>query len=81
MPLQKIDGICAKELSFDVSGPYYQDCRDYLRRHVQVQPVVIDPDGPAEHRACEEIGLGKETLEWRKCLQELYGLDVIADHL
>jgi len=81
IPVQRIDGICAKELSYDVTGPYYQSCRNYLRRHVQAQPVAVHLDGPAEHRACEQIGLPKGTDDWRRCVQELYQLDVSADHL
>src|ERR1700754_2769201 len=61
VPVQKIDGICAKELSYDVTGPYFQSCRNYLRRHVQAQPVAIHLDEPAEHRACEQIGLPSGT--------------------
>ncbi|HEX4506235.1 MAG TPA: hypothetical protein VH722_10935 [Alphaproteobacteria bacterium] len=81
LPIQRIDGICAKELSYDVTGPYFQSCRNYLRRHVHAQPVAIHLDEPAEHRACEEIGLARDTLDYRKCVQELYQLDVSNDHL
>ena len=81
LPIQKIDGICAKELSYDVTGPYYQSCRNYLRRHVQAQPIVVHLDAPAEHRACEEIGLAQDTMDYKKCVQELYQLDVSSDHL
>ena len=81
VPVQKIDGICANELSYDVTGPYFQSCRNYLRRHLQAQPVAIHLDEPAEHRACEQIGLAKGTDDYRRCVQELYQLDVSADHL
>jgi hypothetical protein len=81
VPVQKIDGICTKELSYDVTGPYFQSCRNYLRRHVQAQPVAVHLDEPAEHRACEQIGLPKGTDDWRRCVQELYQLDISADHL
>jgi len=81
VPVQKIDGICAKELSYDVTGPYFQSCRNYLRRHVQAQPAAIHLDEPAEHRACEQIGLPSGTDDHRRCVQELYQLDVSADHL
>ena len=49
IPVQKIDSICTNELSYDVTGPYFYSCRNYLRRHVQVQPVAINLDEPAEH--------------------------------
>ena len=81
LPIQKIDSICAKELSYDVTGPYYQSCRNYLGRHVQAQPVVIHLNEPAEHRACEEIGLARDTAAYKDCVQELYQLDVSNDHL
>jgi hypothetical protein len=78
---QKIGDICAKELSYDVTGPYYASCRNYLARHAQAQPAVSSTAEPAEHRACEQIGLVKDTLDYRKCVQELYQLDVSAAHL
>jgi hypothetical protein len=78
---QKIGDICATELSYDVTGPYYASCRNYLRRHERSQPVAVHLDGPAEHRACEQIGLAKDTPDYRSCVQELYQLDVSADHL
>jgi len=81
VPVQKIDSICAKELSYDVTGPYFQSCRNYLRRHVQAQPAAIHLDEPAEHRACEQIGLPSGTDDHRRCVQELYQLDISADHL
>ena len=81
LPVQKIDSICAKELSYDVTGPYYQSCRNYLHRHVRDQPVVVHLNEPAEHRACEEIGLARDTPDYKNCVQELYQLDVSNDHL
>lgn len=81
VPVQKIDSICNIELSFDVTGPYYQSCRTYLRSHFKAQPVVVHLDQPAEHRACEQIGLARDTLDYRKCVQELYQLGVSNDHL
>jgi len=81
LPIQRIDGICARELSYDVTGPYYQSCRNYLRGHAQAQPVVIHLSEPAEHRACEEIGLARDTAGYKDCVQELYQLDVSSDHL
>ena len=81
IPVQKIDGICATELSYDVTGPYFHSCRNYLRRHVQAQPAAIDQDEAPEHRACEQIGLPEGTDGWRRCVQELYQLDVSAAHL
>jgi hypothetical protein len=81
IPVQKIDSICATELSYDVTGPYYQSCRNYLRRHFRAQPVAIHLDEPADHRACEQIGLPNGTDDWRRCVQELYQLDISADHL
>ena len=81
IPVQKIDSICNIELSYDVTGPYYQSCRNYLRSHFQAQPVVVHLGDPAEHRACEQIGLARDTLDYRKCVQELYQLDVSNAHL
>jgi hypothetical protein len=81
IPVQKIDSICNIELSYDVTGPYYQSCRNYLRRHFQAQPVVVHLDEPAEHRACEQIGLAKDTPDYKSCVQELYQLDVSNAHL
>jgi hypothetical protein len=81
IPSQRIDGICARELSFDVTGPYYQSCRNYLRRHVRAQPVAEHLDATPEHRACEQIGLAAGTPDHARCVQELYQLDVSAAHL
>lgn len=81
IPVQKIDSICNVELSFDVTGPYYQSCRNYLSRHFQAQPIVVHLDGPAEHRACEQIGLVRNTPDYKNCVQELYQLAVSNDHL
>jgi hypothetical protein len=78
---QMIGDICADELSYDVTGPYYASCRNYLRRHAQAQPVAVHLREPAEHRACEQIGLAKDTPDYRSCVQELYQLDLSADHL
>jgi hypothetical protein len=78
---QRAGDICAKELSYDVTGPYYASCRNYLIRHAEAQPAVSSTAEPAEHRACEQIGLAKDTLDYRKCVQELYQLDVSAAHL
>jgi hypothetical protein len=79
---QKIGDICADTLSFDVTGPYYASCRNYLRGHSQAKlPPVNDPTEPAEHRACQEIGLAKDTAEYKSCVQELGLLDVSAAHL
>jgi hypothetical protein len=78
---ERIGDICAKELSYDVTGPYYASCRNYLTRHAQAQPAVASMAEPPEHRACEQIGLAKDTLDYRKCVQELSQLDVSAAHL
>jgi len=78
---QRVGDICAGELSYDVTGPYFQSCSNYLRRHAQAQPVVVHLNEPAEHRACEQIGLAQDTPDYRRCVQELYQLDVSADHL
>ena len=79
---QKIGDICARTLSYDVTGPYYASCRNYLRTHGHEQlAAVSDPTEPAEHRACQEIGLTKDTAEYKSCVQELNQLDVSAAHL
>lgn len=78
---ERIDDICAGELSYDVTGPYFYSCRNYLRGHVRARAVAAHADEPAEHRACEQIGLARDTPEWRRCVQELYQLDISADHL
>src|SRR5579859_1962264 len=71
---QRIGDICATELSYDVTGPYFQSCRNYLRRHAQAQPVAVHLNEPAEHRACEQIGLAPDTPDYHRCVQELYQL-------
>jgi hypothetical protein len=78
---ERIGDICAKELSYDVTGPYYASCRNYLARHARAQPAAASAAEPAEHRACEQVGLAKDTLDYRKCVQELSQLDVSAAHL
>jgi hypothetical protein len=79
---QKIGNICAETLSYDVTGPYYANCRNYLRKHSQAEFVPVnDPSEPAEHRACREIGLAKDTAEYKGCVQELSLLDISAAHL
>jgi len=78
---QSIGDICSDELSFDVTGPYYASCRNYLARHAQAQPAIASTAEPAEHRACEQIGLAKDTPDYRSCVQELDQLDASAAHL
>jgi hypothetical protein len=79
---QKIGDICADTLSFDVTGPYYASCTSYLRRHSQAELTPVnDPAEPAEHRACQEIGLAKDTAGYKNCVQELGLLDISAAHL
>ena len=79
--VERVDSICANELNFDVTGPYYQSCRNYLRRHIQAQPVAVHLDEPAEHRACEQIGLASGTDDYRRCVQELNQLAISSIHL
>jgi hypothetical protein len=79
---QKIGDICANTLSYDVTGPYYASCRNYLRRHSRAELIPVnDPSEPAGHRACQEIGLAKDTAEYKSCIQELSQLDISAAHL
>jgi len=78
---EKIGSICSDELSFDVTGPYYASCRNYLARHAQALSAIASTAEPAEHRACEQIGLAKDSPDYRSCVQELYQLDVSAAHL
>jgi len=79
---QKIGDICARTLSYDVTGPYYASCRNYLRSHSRTEfTPVNDPSEPAGHRACQEIGLAKGTAEYKSCVQELSLLDISAAHL
>ena len=79
---QKIQGICAEQMSFDVSGIYYAKCRDYLRMHsVASVEVASTTSQPAEHKACLEIGLTKDSPEYHSCVQELYQLDLGSAHL
>jgi hypothetical protein len=79
---QTIGDICADTLSYDVTGPYYASCRNYLRKHAQAGLIPVnDPSEPAGHRACREIGLAKDTAEYKSCVQELNLLDISAAHL
>jgi hypothetical protein len=80
---QKARGICGGMMSFDVSGPYYAACRDYLRRHADpsVGDVSVTASDPPEHRACQTVGLTKGTAEYDKCVQQMYQLDISSVHL
>jgi hypothetical protein len=79
---ERLGDICDKQLSFDVTGPYFARCRDYLRNHSLASVTVPNTtSAPAEHRACQEIGLAENTPAYRSCVQELYQLDVSAAHL
>ena len=79
---QSIGDICAHGLSFDVTGPYYASCKNYLRRHAVAQPAAtIAWAGSPEHRACQRIGLEDGTPDFGRCVQELNQLDVSAAHL
>jgi hypothetical protein len=82
VPDQKIDGICAEQMSFDVAGMYYPKCVDYLRAHsVASVDVASTTSQPAEHKACLEIGLTRDSPEYQSCVQELYQLDLGSAHL
>jgi hypothetical protein len=79
---QHVGDICSGTMGFDVSGAYYASCRDYLRRHSQGQGVVAGlKSEPAEHKACEEIGLAEDTPDYKNCVQEMYQLDLGSQHL
>jgi len=79
---QKIGDICAGKLGYDVTGPYYARCMTYLRGHGQAQRVAVsDRSEPAAHQACQEIGLTRNTPDYKNCVQELNLLDISAAHL
>jgi len=77
----KIGDICQQTMSFDVSSFYFPKCIDYLRSHVQPQKVAVNMSSPAEHRACGEVGLADGSPEFKSCVQEMYQLDMGAQHL
>ena len=79
---ERLGDICDGQLSFDVTGPYFASCRNYLRDHsVASVAVPHTPSVPAEHRACQEIGLAENSTAYKSCVQNLYQLDVSAAHL
>ena len=78
---QKIGDICEETMSFDVAGFYFPKCVDYLRRHATSQQVAVNMAGPAEHRACQAIGLASGSPDYQSCVQEMVQLDLGAAHL
>lgn len=78
---EKVGDICERTMSFDVSGFYFSKCVDYLGAHAQPQKVAVNMSAPAEHRACGEIGLADSSPEFKSCVQEMYQLDLGAQHL
>jgi hypothetical protein len=78
---QKIGDICEETMSFDVSGAYFPKCMDYLRNHATSQRVAVNMAEPAEHRACQEIGLASGSPDYQSCVQEMVQLDLGAAHL
>jgi len=78
----RIGDICAGTMTFDVTGPYFAKCQDYLRSHAQSQRVAINTTSKqAEHRACGQIGLAEGSPEYQSCVQEMYQLVLGAAHL
>ncbi len=78
----KIGDICAETMTFDVTGPYFAKCQDYLRVHAQPQRVALATTSKqAEHRACSAIGLEEGSDEYLNCVQEMYQLDLGSQHL
>jgi hypothetical protein len=79
---ERIADICDTQLRFDVTGPYFASCRNYLQSH-SLASVTIPRTAsqPAEHRACQEIGLAENSAAYKSCVQELNQLDVSAAHL
>jgi hypothetical protein len=80
-----VDHICADTMALDVAGPYYPSCKDYLSRHVRAPApnAGITPDRgseSSEHKACLQIGLARDTPEYKSCVQEMYQLDLGARH-
>ncbi len=78
---QKIGDICEETMSLDVSGAYFPKCMDYLRSHATAQRVAVNMTAPAEHRACQEIGLANGSADYQSCVQEMVQLDLGAAHL
>jgi hypothetical protein len=78
---EKAGDICQRTMSFDVSGFYFSKCVDYLNAHSQPQKVAVNMSAPAEHRACGEIGLAEGSPEFMSCVQQMYQLDLGAQHL
>jgi hypothetical protein len=79
---ERLGDICANQLSFDVTGPYFVNCRNYLRSHSIASTAVPKTTSiPPEHRACQEIGLAEGSPANRSCVQELSLLDISAAHL
>jgi hypothetical protein len=78
---QKIGDVCEETMSLDVSGAYFPKCVDYLRSHATTQRVVVNMTEPAEHRACQEIGLANGSPDYQSCVQEMVQLDLGAAHL
>ena len=82
MSNMKIGNICARTMSFDVTGPYFYKCEDYLRSHAQPQAVAVATTSKqAEHRACSAVGLEEGSESYRRCVQDMYQLDLGAAHL
>ena len=79
----EVGNICANEMAFDVTGPYYANCRNYLLRHARAQLVLAAAavSEPAEHKACLRIGLAKGSPDYGACVQEMYQLDLGSQHL
>jgi hypothetical protein len=75
--------ICERTMSFDVSGPYFAACRDYLTRHsvAAIPTAGVSPSEPAQHRACLKIGLSQGTPEYDRCVQQMSQLDISSVHL
>jgi hypothetical protein len=78
----KLGDICANSMSFDVAGPYYANCKAYLRQHGRAEVALnTSASEPAEHKACRQVGLAEGSPEYQNCVQEMYQLDLGSAHL
>lgn len=79
---EQAGNICAGDMTFDVTGPYYANCKSYLLRHARADVALAgEKSQPAEHRACMRAGLAQGTDAYGRCVQEMYQLDLGSQHI
>ncbi len=81
--VQLAGDICDRTMTLDVSGPYYQSCRNYIARVALAPTGSVPPsrNEPAEHQACMRAGLAEGTPAYGKCVQAMEQLDISSIHL